>query len=186
MVCGTFDEALENFFNQTYGLQKIRLEWAYGFYEGLARHSDYIALNELKKIIDNEMEESCHWHLQQWLEKVKELLIFLSESEDNQRTNRAFKAITKDTLENVFISVAGERFENKVNLLVECALEVSARALAESKKEAGLNDGEVRLSAERTMEQSEPLENEGKVKHSEVNNVEDLFRTAGQLYAHPN
>lgn len=31
------------------------MEWAYGFYEGLRRYKDFMALDEMRKIIDNEV-----------------------------------------------------------------------------------------------------------------------------------
>ncbi|CAI2728539.1 unnamed protein product [Schistosoma spindalis] len=80
-VSKTFDEFLCNFFKQIYGIEQIRIEWVYGFYEMLIKENNNYKLNELRMIIENKMDEECHWHLESWILFIKEqILIFIDSS----------------------------------------------------------------------------------------------------------
>lgn len=54
-VSKPFDEFLCNFFKQIYGIEQIRIEWVYGFYEMLIKENNNYKLNELRMIIENKV-----------------------------------------------------------------------------------------------------------------------------------
>lgn len=54
-VSKAFDEFLCNFFKQIYGIEQIRIEWVYGFYEMLIKENNNYKLNELRMIIENKV-----------------------------------------------------------------------------------------------------------------------------------
>lgn len=176
----TFDEILEKFFCQTFGVAKIRMEWAYGFYEGLHQHKDFVALDEIRKIIDNEMDELCHWHQEQWLEKVKERLIVASENEDENVEILAANFIKKDVLEATLSTITGQRFETRLKDLVERALAVCSQVHNERNGEIKPKDPQL---DEQTVEQVEFVEEKGNLEKNVVGKIGELFQiTPGEDY----
>ncbi|KAF5400859.1 hypothetical protein PHET_06076 [Paragonimus heterotremus] len=119
----TFDEFLDGFFARFCGIPQMRIEWAYAFYEAISRHKDYFSLNEVRKIIDNETDEACHWHLQTWLETVKGQIIqaIQIDSLDKKLINRA-------DLKSALSTITGQQFQVQLDRLVDEAFNLCKRS----------------------------------------------------------
>ncbi|VDL89115.1 unnamed protein product [Schistocephalus solidus] len=59
----SFDEFLANYFQANFGLSALRKEWAYALYNSADFYSECEELVQLRKIIDNQMDEAYHWYL---------------------------------------------------------------------------------------------------------------------------
>ncbi|VDP98733.1 unnamed protein product, partial [Trichobilharzia regenti] len=86
-VFKSFDEFLNHFFKQIYGIEQIRIEWAHTFYSMLVKETHCYKLIELKKIIDNKMDEECHWHFESWIKSIEEQILLFIDSNNNNNNS---------------------------------------------------------------------------------------------------
>ncbi|KAK4471386.1 hypothetical protein MN116_004819 [Schistosoma mekongi] len=137
----SFDEFLYNFFKQIYGLEQIRIEWAYGFYEMLIKERNNYKLNELKMIIDNKMDEECHWHLESWIKWIKEqIIIFIDNNNKNNTTTMPTniksenqqKIILKQILHEALLNIFNQQDINNFNILMKSAEEYGSLQIKDS------------------------------------------------------
>ncbi|TGZ39761.1 hypothetical protein CRM22_011245 [Opisthorchis felineus] len=129
-----FDEFLENFFIQVYGIPRIRLEWAYTYYEAITNHKDYLSLQEVKRIIDNELDENCHWQLFTWLEQAERLISGVAtDISENEETEHL--VVSRDQLQAVLYELTGPQFESKIESLLEKAIMVSGKDMEAHRNE---------------------------------------------------
>ncbi|KAF8572222.1 hypothetical protein P879_00281 [Paragonimus westermani] len=126
----TFDEFIDGFFTRFCGIPQMRIEWAYAFYEAISRHKDYFSLNEIRKIIDNEMDEACHWHLQAWLETVKGQV-----TQDIQIDGSDKNLISRADLKSALSKLTGRHFQVQLDRLVDEAFNLCKRSLKGRVKE---------------------------------------------------
>ncbi|TNN08390.1 Translin-associated factor X-interacting protein isoform 2 [Schistosoma japonicum] len=127
----SFDEFLHNFFKQIYGLEQIRIEWAYGFYEMLIKEKNNYKLNELKRIIENKMDEECHWHLESWIKWIKEQIITFIDMNNNNTTSMPTsvkaeseqKIILKQILHEALLNIFNQQDLNNFIILMKSAEE---------------------------------------------------------------
>ncbi|KAF7232165.1 hypothetical protein EG68_07758 [Paragonimus skrjabini miyazakii] len=119
----TFDEFLDGFFVRFCGIPQMRIEWAYAFYEAISRHKDYFSLNEIRKVIDNETDEACHWHLQTWLETVKGQVTQAIRIDDSDK-----KLINRADLKSALNTITGQQFQVQLDRLVEEAFSLCKRS----------------------------------------------------------
>nr|CAH8847502.1 unnamed protein product [Trichobilharzia regenti] len=90
-VFKSFDEFLNHFFKQIYGIEQIRIEWAHTFYSMLVKETHCYKLIELKKIIDNKMDEECHWHFESWIKSIEEQILLFIDSNNNNNNSSMSK-----------------------------------------------------------------------------------------------
>ncbi|CAL8069837.1 unnamed protein product [Calicophoron daubneyi] len=128
----TFDEFLETFFTRAFGLTQMRIEWAYGYYEAQERYKDYFDLAEIRKVIDNQMNEACHWHLHSWLGKIKEHVLKFTRRTSSATSNdpSAPKTIDRGDLKSALSALTGVHNEVKLDKLVEAAFSVFGSSLS--------------------------------------------------------
>ncbi|KAL3313886.1 Translin-associated factor X-interacting protein 1 [Cichlidogyrus casuarinus] len=67
----SFDEFLADFFTANFPIELMRVEWANGFYDLLGIMVDVEEMAELRRVIDNEQDEACHWRFKMYLDQVK-------------------------------------------------------------------------------------------------------------------
>ncbi|CAH8517912.1 unnamed protein product [Heterobilharzia americana] len=141
-----FDQFVNHFFKQIYGIEQIRIEWAYTFYSMLVREKSNYKLIELKMIINNKMDEECHWHLESWLKSIKEqILIFIDSNYNNNSHGNTItpllnmqsdqdkqKLILQQTLYEALLNIFGQRNLNKLDKLIQSASEYASLRTKES------------------------------------------------------
>ncbi|CAH8502452.1 unnamed protein product [Schistosoma turkestanicum] len=131
----SFDEFLCNFFQQTYGgIEQIRIEWAYGFYEILIKEKNNYKLTELKMIIENKMDEECHWHLESWIQWIKEqILIFIDNNSVTMPTSESKQTIIlKQTLHEALLNIFSQQNLSNLNTIIQSAEEYASLLLKDS------------------------------------------------------
>ncbi|CAI2728534.1 unnamed protein product [Schistosoma spindalis] len=151
-VSKTFDEFLCNFFKQIYGIEQIRIEWVYGFYEMLIKENNNYKLNELRMIIENKMDEECHWHLESWILFIKEqILIFIDSSNSipvimptTENSEEKQKVILKQTLHEALLNIFSQQDLNNLNIIIESAEEYASLQIKDSsaKSLTNMDEGE--------------------------------------------
>ncbi|GAA56871.1 translin-associated factor X-interacting protein 1 [Clonorchis sinensis] len=147
-----FDEFLENFFIQVYGIPRIRLEWAYTYYEAITNHKDYLSLQEVKRIIDNEVSSAFTTNEQftisltktatgiclRGLNKLKGLSVVLlqvihNNISDSEETEHL--VVSRDQLQAVLYELTGSQFESKIENLLEKAIMVNGKDMEAQRNE---------------------------------------------------
>ncbi|CAH8556101.1 unnamed protein product [Schistosoma haematobium] len=151
-VSKPFDEFLCNFFKQIYGIEQIRIEWVYGFYEMLIKENNNYKLNELRMIIENKMDEECHWHLESWILFIKEqILIFIDSSNNSsvimpttENSEEKQKVILKQTLHEALLNIFSQQDLNNLNIIIESAEEYASLQIKDSspKSLTNMDEGE--------------------------------------------
>ncbi|VDP37928.1 unnamed protein product [Schistosoma curassoni] len=151
-VSKAFDEFLCNFFKQIYGIEQIRIEWVYGFYEMLIKENNNYKLNELRMIIENKMDEECHWHLESWILFIKEqILIFIDSSNNSsvimpttENSEEKQKVILKQTLHEALLNIFSQQDLNNLNIIIESAEEYASLQIKDSspKSLTNMDEGE--------------------------------------------
>nr|CAH8847484.1 unnamed protein product [Trichobilharzia regenti] len=142
-VFKSFDEFLNHFFKQIYGIEQIRIEWAHTFYSMLVKETHCYKLIELKKIIDNKMDEECHWHFESWIKSIEEqILLFIDSNNNNNNSSMIFplntegihekkKLILKQTLSEALLDILGQKNLNRLDTLIQTASEYASLQIKE-------------------------------------------------------
>ncbi|CAH8847652.1 unnamed protein product [Trichobilharzia szidati] len=140
----SFDEFLNHFFKQIYGIEQIRIEWAHTFYSMLVKEKHYYKLIELKKIIDNKMDEECHWHFESWIKSIEERILIFIDSNNNNNNNSSTifplntegiherkKLILKQTLNEALLDIFGQKNLNRLDTLIQTASDYASLRIKE-------------------------------------------------------
>lgn len=150
-VSKSFDEFLYNFFKQIYGIEQIRIEWAYGFYEMLIKETNNYKLNELRMIIENKMDEECHWHLESWILFIKEQMLTFIDSSNNSsvimpttENSEQQKVILKQTLHEALLNIFSQQDLINLNIIIQSAEEYAGLQIKDSPAKAltNMDEGE--------------------------------------------
>ncbi|OON15205.1 hypothetical protein X801_08995, partial [Opisthorchis viverrini] len=147
-----FDEFLENFFTQVYGIPRIRLEWAYTYNEAITNHKDYLSLHEVKCIIDNEVSLAFNTNklftislmktatgiCSRGLNKLKGLsavLLQVIHNNISEGEETELLVVSRDQLQAVLYELTGAQFESNIESLLEKATMVNGKDMEAQRNE---------------------------------------------------